>query len=118
MRTQVAVTVALGEFGIGALGGGLIRDPAKLSCSLLLAIRHYLANRDSGGVGWAYPAIGRDGSSARTVELRFEVDEETWMAFSAEAERQLVSVDGLLQHAVLYFEAARDGGRLAQRLTD
>jgi hypothetical protein len=118
MRSQLAVTVAIGDFGIGALGGGLIRDPSKLSCSLLVALRYYLADEGSGRVGWRYPLVGRDQPSKRSVEVRFEVDEMTWRNFSAEAERQGVSPDRLLQHAVLYFAASRDGGRIADRIAN
>jgi hypothetical protein len=113
MRSQRAVTVAFGDFGIGALGGGFSRDPSKLSCSLRLALRYYLASKESGRLEWPYPTVRRDGSPNPAVELQFEVDDAIWKEFSGEANRQGVSAQQLLQHAVLYFAADRDCGRLA-----
>lgn len=112
------VTVAVGDFGLGALGGSFKRDSSSLARSLMQAIRYYLADQDSGRVGWTYPSFRLDDRPHSTVEVQIEIDEPVWAAFSREADRQGVSADQLLQHAVLYFAADRDSGRLAQRITE
>jgi hypothetical protein len=112
------VTVAVGDFGPGSLEGAFTRDSVDLSRSLTYAIRYYLADQGSGRVEWPYPAFLPDGQLNQTAEVRIEVDAPIWEAFSKEAEQQGVSTDQLLQHAVLYFAADRDAGRLAQRIVE
>jgi hypothetical protein len=90
-------------------------SPERLSLLLPRAVRFYLEERDSGRSGWTYPAFldGSDGSAGgREVELPEELLEE----LRAEAERQEASPQDLLQHAVFYYGAARDDGRLTERI--
>lgn len=112
------VTVAVGEFGLGSLGGAFRRDSASLARSLMQAIRYYLADQESGRAGWPYPSFRRGDQHDPTHEVQIEIDGAIWEAFSREADRQGVSTDQLVQHAVLYFAADRDGGRLAQRIVE
>lgn len=112
------VTVAVGDFGLGALGGSFKRDSSSLARSLMQAIRYYLADRGSERAGWTYPSFRRDDRSGTTVEVEIEIEDGIWEAFSEEADRQGVTTGQLLQHAVLYFAADRDGGRLAQRIAE
>ena len=112
------VTVAVGEFGLGSLGGAFRRDSASLARSLMQAIRYYLADQESGQAGWPYPSFRRGDQHDPTHEVQIEIDGAIWEAFSREADRQGVSTSRLLQHAVLYFTADRDGGRLTQRIVE
>lgn len=112
------VTVAVGDFGLESLGGALTRNSADLSRSFVQAVRYYLADQGSGRAGWPYPDFRREEELNQTVEVRVEIDDPVWEAFSEEAERQRVSTDQLAQHAVLYFAADRDAGRLAQRIVE
>ena len=112
------VTVAVGGFGLESLGGRSTRDSESLARPLVQAIRYYLADQGSERAGWLYPSFRRDDHRESTVEVQMEVDDATWEAFSAEADRQEVSTDQLASHAVLYFAADRDGGRIAQRLAE
>lgn len=114
MRRTVAV--AVGNFGLESLGGAFTQDSAKLARSLIQAIRYYLADQGSERAGWTYPGFRRDDWSGTTVEVKIEIEDGIWATFSQEADRQGVTTDQLLQHAVLYFAADRDGGRLAQRI--
>ncbi len=112
------VTVAVGDFGLESVGATSPPDSAKLARSLLQAIGYYLADRQSGQGGWPYPGFRRGDSSNSAVELEVEVEDEVWKAFSEEADRQGVSTDHLAQHAVFYFAADRDSGRLAGRIAE
>jgi hypothetical protein len=111
------VTVRVGDFSLESLEGPSA-GASTLSRDLVQAIRYYLADERLKRAGWVYPAFRRDGSFDPSVEVQVEVDELVWRAFAREAERQDVSTDQLLQHAVLYFAADRDDGRLAQRIVE
>jgi hypothetical protein len=89
-------------------------DPERLSLLLPRAVRFYLEERDGGHLGWTYPAFlgGSDGGGGREVDL----PEELWQQLRAEAEQQEVSPQDLLQHAAFYYGAARDDGRLTERI--
>lgn len=116
MRRTVAVTI--GDFGLESLGGAFTRDSAKLPSSLIQAIRYYLADQGSERAGWTYPGFRRDDQSGPTVEVEIEIEDGIWEAFSQEADRQGVATDQLVQHAVFYFAADRDSGRLTQRIAE
>jgi hypothetical protein len=111
-------TVSLGAFVVKSLGGASTEDPASLSSSLVQVIRYYLADQASGRDAWPYPSfLGNDGGG-RMIDLRIDIDDAVWKAFSREAKRQGVATNQLLQHAVIYFIADRDAGRVTQRIVD
>lgn len=113
---RCSLTVEIGGFGFESLGGQLTRDPEKIARPLVQAIRYYLADHESERAGWLFPNFHRDDHPGPTIEVPIEIDDATWTEFSAEAGRQEVSTDQLARHAVLYFAADRDAGRVAQRL--
>lgn len=115
-KVRRSVTVAVGDFGMGALCGSFKRDLASLARSITQAIGYYLADQGSARPGWAYPRFRRDQQPLPTVRLPIEIDDALWDTLAAEADRQGVSTDQLLQHAVLYFVADRDSGRVAERI--
>jgi hypothetical protein len=45
-----------------------------------------------------------------------DLDADLWQQLRAEAERQEASAEDLLQHAAFYYGAARDDGRLTERI--
>ena len=111
------VEMKVGDFALGLIGGPSA-DGADLSRSLVQAVRYYLTDRDSGRVGWSYPSfLGEDGAGPER-RLTLTVEDAIWREFTLEAARQDVSPDQLLQHAVLYFLADRDTGRLTQRILE
>ena len=116
MRRTVTVTV--GDLGLESLGATSPPDPVELTRSLAQVIRYYLADQRSERAGWPYPRFRDDDSSDSAVEVEVEIEDGTWQAFSEEADRQGVSTDQLAQHAVFYFAADRDSGRLAQRIAE
>jgi len=92
-------------------------DSARLSLLLPRAVRFYFEERDGGQPGWRYPSFHDAGNG---VEQGREVSlpEDLWQELQAEAERQEVSPEDLLQHAAFYYGAARDEGRLTRRIAD
>jgi hypothetical protein len=112
------VTVAVRSNGLESLRGAVTRDTAALAGSLGQVVRYYLADQRSERGGWSYPNFRRGEQNLPTVEVEIEIEAEVWEAFSEEGDRQGVSTDQLAQHAVFYFAADRDSGRLAQRIVE
>jgi hypothetical protein len=100
------------------LGGKKAKGSKQDPTTLERALRFYLGNRGSGQPGWVYPTFLRDEIGTREVDLELEVDNGLWRAFRKEAARQDVSDSKLAAHAVLYYAAELDAGRIAQRIVD
>lgn len=77
---------------------------------------YYLADRETDRLAWRAPRFmdRSDASGSLTVEL----DDATWRAVSEEALRQGVATEALATHAVIYFLADLDSGRVAGLLED
>jgi len=118
------VKVKLGAFAAGMLaekhqretgiGGGV--QPS--SDDVVKVIRFYLSEAGGESAGWAYPDFLREGRRREEMEFELEVDESLWGEMEREAERQDVTVTQLLEHAVLYYAAELDAGRLTERILD
>jgi hypothetical protein len=63
---------------------------------------------------WRVRRFATDATTSPGVTVR--LDEETWQALQSEAERQEVLPAELIRHAVLYFLADVDTGRVGARL--
>jgi len=109
------VEVHIGELAAKALAAAGTPDAERLSILLPQAVRFYLDERDSGQPGWRYPSFLEGGAGA-SGERGVRLDEDLWQQLRAEAERQAVSPEDLLQHAAFYYGAARDDGRLTERI--
>ena len=115
-----SLTLAMDAFGSEALADFAQRQGGSASRVATVAARYYLADPDDDHPGWPVP------SSARTAEQErqhggvpvVEVDESTWSALLLEARRQGVDIGVLAAHAVLYFMADVDSGRVAERIAD
>ena len=123
------VEVHIGEMAARVLSAKGSPDADRLAVLLPRAVHFYLDERDGERVGWRYPSFldeGRAQDDGRQVNL----PEDLWQQLRAEAERQEVSPEDLLQHATFYYGAARvalarhlarggvvvgGGDRLAQR---
>lgn len=112
-----AVQVKLGALAAQSLAAADDPDPKRLSLLLPRAVRFYFEERDGERPGWRYPVFlaGQDGErDGRQVSL----PDDLWQQLQAEAERQEVAPEDLLQHAAFYYGAARDEGRLTQRIAE
>lgn len=118
-QTVTRVKIALGLLAAGALtrnseagdGGDAASD------EVLRAIRLYLRDKTGGGPTWAYPAFldGRR-SSDGVAEIEFSLDESLWRDFEREAATQEIEPERLLEHAIFYYAAELDAGRVTERI--
>jgi hypothetical protein len=109
------VTIALSELAIGAL----TRDPDVEAASRMeSALRFYLGDGSGDSPAWPYPGFLRGTEARGDIEVELELPAALWDAFQEEAVRQGVTVEQLSEHAVFYFAAELDAGRVTQRILD
>lgn len=119
---MATVRVRLGAFAGGMLAWKQQRDAGSAGGAepnpddVLKVIRFYLKEKGSGGAGWSYPDLLREGSPEEEVEVELEIEDSLWREVRLEAARQHVSVTQLLEHAALYYAAELDAGRLTERI--
>jgi hypothetical protein len=109
---KIPVSVRLGEFSLKVLGEG-----DGMAADLEQAIRVYLSDSGSNNPGWPYSAT-TGVVRMREVKVELQLDESVWGALEEEAAAQEVSVSQLASHAVLYYAAELDAGRITQRILD
>ena len=109
------VTLRLDEFGQRAFARLARGRRGSAAAAVRTASLYYLADRDSGRRAWRVPQF-HAGESGPTLRVR--LDEETWRAVNQEADRQGVSADALALHAVMYFLADIDSGRMGRLLDE
>lgn len=111
------ITIRLGELAWKALardgkGAGMVAE------RLVRATQMYLRGQGADADGWRYPQqLARDGPKQQ-IEVTIELDEELWQSLQAEARRQGVTVEQLVNHAALYIAAEIDSGRATRRILD
>jgi hypothetical protein len=110
------VNLPVGEFGQRGIERFARGGRGSADAAVRTAVLYYLAERDSGRVGWRVPEVG--GESGTTNALPVTLDDTTWAALAEEAGRQGVTPEALAVHAVLYFVADLDSGRLAEALAE
>jgi hypothetical protein len=113
-RRRVAVVVS--ELALEALAGDATDAPEPVRIENVLGC--YLGDRDTNRPAWPYPGFLRGSEPQRDKRVEFDVDEALWRAFSAEADRQGVMIEQLVEHAAFYFAAELDAGRATQRILD
>lgn len=120
MRDQGAekrhVTFSFSELAFKALAGDI--DAADPSPRMESALLCYLGDSDSGRPAWSYPGFLRESETRGDVEVDLEVASDLWRRFEQEAVRQGVSIEQLAEHAIFYFAAELDAGRVTQRILD
>jgi hypothetical protein len=117
LRMARDVTLHLDDFGRQAFDRFTTRRSRSAAAAVTTASLYYLADRESGRPGWAVPSFGVDvDRPASTLSVR--LDDATWAALAEEAKRQGVPEETLAVHAVLYFLADLESGRLAGLLED
>jgi hypothetical protein len=112
------VNVRFGEFTLHALAGEGELAIAQGRSRAVRALRFYLRDGDSDSANWPCPGFLPDVEGHGGVGLELTVDDDLWCSLESEAERQGVSPTQLAEHAVLYFFANWDAGRIAQLLLD
>jgi hypothetical protein len=118
LRLQRSLLLSLEEFGASKLEAEAKRysvSPAELG---RYAVRYYLSDRDSERLAWRVPRLSRETGRQPALELELDLDPDTWPDLDEEAERQEVSVERLLTHAIIYFLADLDAGRVELRMLE
>ena len=112
------VRIALGALAAEVLTRNSEMGDEGASEALLRAIRLYLRDRGDGGPTWSYPAFlaARQRVAASVTELEFSIDEGLWRDFENEAVTQEVEPERLLEHAIFYYAAELDAGRVTVRI--
>ena len=105
------VTLHLDEFGQQALKRFAWRRRGSEAAAVRTACLYYLADREAARPAWPVPSFAAGAQQSRSLDI--ELDDETWRGMTEEAHRQGVAVETLAVHAVLYFLADLDSGRLA-----
>ena len=112
-----SMTLRLDQFGHQALADFAKERHDSAGVVVRTASLYYLADRDSGRAAWRVPRfltpVPEEGGG---TDLRVDVDDETWNALADEARDQGVDTERLAEHALLYFFADLDEGRVAERL--
>lgn len=113
-----SVTVRLSQLAFEALAAekpsGSPRAPVRTES----AIRVYLGDKGSDQPAWPYPGFLRGSETQEDVELELDIVPDLWLQFEAEAEKQGISTQQLLEHAAFYFAAELNAGRITQRILD
>ena len=110
------VTLPLDRFGLRALERFATCRSRSADAAVRTASLYYLADRESGRTAWRVPRF--EGRDRRVPGLNVSLDDATWAALAEEAERQGVTPETLAVHAVLYFLADLDSGRLTGLVED
>jgi len=111
------LTLNLDEFGRSALDRLARRTRGSASAAVTTASLYYLADGESGRPAWGIPRFRAD-TDGHAGGRRVDLDDKTWQALSDEADRQGVTPELLARHALLYFLADVDSGRVGALLDD
>ena len=114
------VVLDLDEFGSHALDSFVRQRRRSHSVAVRTASLYYLADRHAERLTWPVPRFesATRARTGNTVTVRTKLDDGTWDAVVQEAQRQRVTVERLVEHAILYFLASVDSGRIAGRLDE
>ena len=108
------VTLHLDEFGQQSLDRLTKEGEGSPAGAFRTAALYYLADRDSGRPAWRAPRFRSKSPSGEGLRVVF--DDETWDALADEATRQNVETEELAVHALLYFLADLERGRITEIL--
>ena len=115
---QRVLTLGLEEFGASTLEAEAERysvSPAELGRR---AVHYYLSELDSGRMALRVPQLSQEAGRKPVLKLTLDLDPNTWLELEEEAERQQVTVERLLEHAIVYFLADLDAGRVERRMLE
>jgi hypothetical protein len=110
-----SMTLRLDEFARQALAEYADERHDSAGVVVRTASLYYLADRDSGRPAWPVPDFLRSLPLGK-AGVHVDLDDETFDALAREACGQGVETARLVEHALLYFFADLDEGRLLERL--
>jgi hypothetical protein len=110
------MTLQIDGFGREALDAYASRAGSAAPDVVRTATLYYLADRALERPAWRIPRFTRELVRGRGTALDVEFDEDTFGTLEQEANRQGVAAERLAEHALLYFLADSESGRLVSRL--
>jgi hypothetical protein len=114
------LTLGFHEFGCERLALEGARDHLSIEELVCTAALYYLSELPSRRIATQVPRWTGSGlaPSTSTVRLDLDVNQDAWTALGAEAARQRVPLERLLEHATIYYLADVDSGRLASAIAE
>ncbi|MGH2846799.1 MAG: hypothetical protein ACRDL0_12405 [Thermoleophilaceae bacterium] len=110
-----STTLRMDTFGKEAVERYAAANGISPSAVMRDAALYYLAERESERTAWRVPRFIRERGRPRGSEkLEIGVDDPTWDAIEQEALRQGVGAALLAEHALLFFLADVEAGRLGE----
>ena len=82
------------------------------------AVRYYLSERSSRRLARKLPGFLETISNGRCIALDVDLEEAAWEELEGVAAREGVSVERVLEHALLLLVADLDSGRVAARFVE
>jgi hypothetical protein len=113
-----SVAVKLSQLAFEALAAEEPRGSPRAPVRTESAIRTYLNDKGTDRPAWPYPGFLRGSETQEDIGIELLIDTDLWLQFEAEAERQGITTQQLLEHAAFYFAAELDAGRVTQRILD
>jgi hypothetical protein len=110
-----SLKLALDEFGRATLEGEASRYSVAPGELVGNAVKYYLADLDSARPALKVPRFARTASSPE-LDVEVNLDDSAWDMAEAEAARQRVPLERLLEHAAMYLIADLDSGEVAARI--
>ncbi len=111
-----SVTLDFDDFGHRALEEQSRRFELSRDDFLRLATLHFLTDLESERAATRVPSFRRGPEQEGGLTLALELEISAWRSLEEEAARQRVRLERLLEHAVLYFIADIDAGRVTLRI--
>jgi hypothetical protein len=112
------VTLGLSQLALEALMGDAAGSAAQTSVRMESAVSCYLGDRGADRPAWPYPGFLRGTETQEDVGVEFDVEGKLWGDFETEASAQGIAVEQLAEHAVFYFAAEVNAGRMTQRILE
>jgi hypothetical protein len=106
------VTIGLAPFERDALDRYGAAQRVAVARVVSTAILYYLRERDSGRPTWPMPSVPRE-EALTDARVEVKLGERAWETLAKEAASQAVAPDTLARHALLFFLADVDSGRVA-----
>jgi hypothetical protein len=69
-------------------------------------------------MAWRVPGLSPEPARQPALQLALDLDADSWNELDREVERQGVSLERLLEHAIIYFLGDLDAGRVERRMLE
>jgi hypothetical protein len=115
-----SVTLELGSFGLEVLSRGVAEQKIPAETLVRHAALYYLSQKDADRAAARVPRFAREPTTESDHDgqmlVTLDLEDEEWAALQQAADDQQVTLERLLQHAVLLFLTDLEEGRVTARL--